>query len=83
MASWDEDDMLDFKDDLREGTQNVVSEGGVCAAFTRALEAQQLKQRGLEFRLKDVTVQGFFEDFISDKATMGVDRQPLYVVVGG
>jgi len=73
LGSVEEDDMLDF-DDLREGTQNVVSEGDWGAAFAQALEGQPLKERGLEFVLPKVTVQEFFEDFISDKAALGVEK---------
>jgi hypothetical protein len=73
LGSVEEDDMLDF-DDLREGTQNVVSEGDLGVAFAQALEGQPLKERGLEFMLPKVTVQEFFEDFISDKAALGVDK---------
>jgi hypothetical protein len=73
LGSIGEEDMLDF-DDLREGTQSVVSEGDLGAAFTQALEGPQLKERGLEFMLPKVTVQEFFEDFISDKAPRGVDK---------
>lgn len=73
LGSWDEDDMLDF-DDLREGTQNIVSDGDLQAAFAQALQGQQLKQTGLEFRLRHVTVQEFFEDYISDRAPLGQDK---------
>lgn len=73
LGSMGEEDMLDF-DDLREGTQSVVSEGDLGAALTQALAGPQLKERGLEFILPKVTVQEFFEDYISDKASRGVDK---------
>lgn len=46
------------------------------AAFEKAArEEPPLKEKGLEFRLRrPVTVQDFFEEFVSDRAPLGVDK---------
>lgn len=38
-------------------------------------EEPPLKEKGLDFRLRrPVTVQEFFEEFVSDRAPLGVDK---------
>jgi hypothetical protein len=46
------------------------------AAFEKALREEPApKEKGLDFRLRrPVTVQEFFEEFIADRAPLGVDK---------